>query len=65
MCGLWIPPDTLNHLTDAAFAACEFTIESVGTIQPSSVVRGMTVSGISAAQISAKKFAIDPQPGVS
>ena len=43
MCGLWIPPDTLNHLTDAAFAACEFTIESIGTIQPSSVVVSVNV----------------------
>jgi hypothetical protein len=59
-------------LTDAAFAACEFTIESVGTIQPSSVVRehdrerhfgGSDVR--KAAQMSAKKFAIDPQPGTS
>ena len=43
--------------------ACSFTIESIGTIQPSSVAVSMTVSGISAAQMSARKFAIDPQPG--
>ena len=44
-------------------SACEFTIESIGSIMPTSLAVNMTVSGITAAQLSGKKFAIDPQPG--
>jgi hypothetical protein len=42
---------------------CEFKIESIGAIQPSSVAVSMTVSGITKAEASAEKFAIDRHQG--
>jgi hypothetical protein len=44
-------------------SACEFTIESIGTIRPNAIAVNMTVSGTTAAQLSGKKFAIAPQLG--
>jgi type V secretory pathway adhesin AidA len=43
--------------------ACAFKIESIGTIQPGSIAVTMTASGITPAQATAKKFAIDRHSG--
>jgi hypothetical protein len=43
-------------------APCEFTIESTGGIQPDSVEVTMTAAGITPAEASARKFAIEPRP---
>jgi hypothetical protein len=57
------PPMLITSSSGANLAACEFTISSTGDVAPSSVEVTMTVSGITPAQASAKKFAIEPQLG--
>ena len=42
---------------------CSFTISSTGTVAPSAVAVTMSVSGITAAEASAKKFAVDTHSG--
>lgn len=57
------PPMTITTSSGVHTSACEFTIASIGTIQPDSVAVSMSVTGITAAEAAASKFAIDPQPG--
>jgi hypothetical protein len=57
------PPMLITTSSGVSQTACEFTIESTGSIVPGTIVVNMTVSGITAAQVSGHKFAIDPNPG--
>ena len=57
------PPMLITSSSGANLAACQFTISSTGDVAPSSLEVTMTVSGITPAQASAKKFAVEPQPG--
>jgi hypothetical protein len=57
------PPVLITTSSGANLTACQFTISSTGAVQPGSVAVSMTVRGITAAEASADKFAIDPQPG--
>ncbi len=57
------PPMLILTSSGVNSAACKFTIESTGTITPATVSIDMSVTGISAGQVSGHKFAIDPNPG--
>jgi hypothetical protein len=57
------PPVLITTSSGENLAACEFTIASTGSVAPSSLVVAMTVSGVTHAQMSAKKFAIAAAPG--
>ena len=57
------PPMLITTSSGVDQNPCEFKIESIGAIQPSSVAVSMTVSGITAAEASAEKFAIDRHQG--
>jgi len=57
------PPVLITASSGQNLAACEFTISSIGAVAPGSVAVTMTVAGITAAEASADKFAIAPQPG--
>jgi hypothetical protein len=57
------PAILITTSSGANHKACEFTIENSGGVQPDLIVVNMSVSGISAAQASAGKFAVDPHPG--
>ena len=57
------PPMLITSSSGANLAACQFTISSTGDVAASSLEVTMTASGITPAQASAKKFAIEPQPG--
>jgi hypothetical protein len=57
------PPMSILSSSGANQAACEFSIESTGSVLPDSVVVSVSVSGITAAEASARKFALDPHTG--
>ena len=57
------PPMLITTSSGENLAACEFTISRTGAVVPSSLAVTMSVSGITPAEASAKKFAIAPQPG--
>jgi hypothetical protein len=57
------PPMLITTSSGENLAACEFTISSIGTVAPSTVVVTMTMAGITPAEAAADKFAIAPQPG--
>jgi hypothetical protein len=57
------PPMLITSSSGENLAACEFTISRTGAVVPSSLAVTMSVSGITPAEASAKKFAIAPQPG--
>jgi hypothetical protein len=57
------PPMSITASSGVNQNPCLFRIESVGAILPSSVAVSMTVSGITAAEASAEKFAIDRHQG--
>jgi hypothetical protein len=57
------PPMLIKTSSGMNRAACRFTIESIGSITPATVSIDMSVTGISAAQVTGHKFAIDPNPG--
>jgi hypothetical protein len=57
------PPMLITTSSGTNRAACRFTIESIGSITPATVSIDMSVTGISAAQVSGHKFAVDPNPG--
>jgi hypothetical protein len=57
------PPLLITTSSGANLTACRFTISSTGSIRPGWVAVSMTVAGVTPAQVSARKFAIDPQPG--
>jgi hypothetical protein len=58
------PPMLITTSSGVNQTACEFTIESTGSIVPGTIAVNMTVSGITPAQVSGHKFAIDPNPGL-
>jgi hypothetical protein len=57
------PPMLIMTSSGKNLVACEFTISSTGQAAPSFLEVTMTVSGITPAQVFARKFAINPQPG--
>lgn len=57
------PPTSITTSSGVNQDPCEFKIESIGAVQPSSVAVSMTVSGITAAEASAEKFALDRHQG--
>lgn len=57
------PPMLITTASGVNENACEFTIESTGEVQATSITVSMTVSGITADQVSSRKFAIAPRPG--
>jgi hypothetical protein len=57
------PPLSILSSSGREVTPCAITIESVGTIEPTAVIVDLTVTGITPAEASARKFAIDPQPG--
>lgn len=57
------PPMLITTSSGVSQNPCEFKIESIGAVQPSSVAVSMTVSGITEAEASAEKFAIDRHQG--
>ena len=56
-------PTLLITASSGQNLGCEFTISSTGAIQPEFVTVTMAASGISAAQVAAHKFAIEPNAG--
>jgi hypothetical protein len=60
---LMCPPMSVTTSSGVNHSACEFTIESTGSIVPGTIAVNMSVTGITAAQVSGHKFAIDPNPG--
>lgn len=57
------PPMLITTSSGVNRAACRFTIESTGSITPTAISIDVSVTGISAAQVSGYKFAIDANPG--
>lgn len=57
------PPMLITTSSGVNQTACDFKIESIGNVQPDSVTVNVSVSGITPAQASAKKFAIDLHTG--
>lgn len=57
------PPMLITTSSGVSHTACEFTIESTGSVVPGTIAVNMSVTGITAAQVSGHKFAIDPNPG--
>ena len=57
------PPVSIMSSSGASQNACDLTIASIGGVIPDYVVVNVSVSGITSAEASAKKFALDPGSG--